>query len=333
MRTLVTGGAGYVGSHMAHFLVDAGHVVVAVDNLAAGVPELVPDDADFIEMDIRDTDRLQRVMEAAKVEAVFHFAASTVVPESVSRPLDYYANNVGGSLSLLRAVVGARLPLLIFSSTAAVYGVPADGSHVTETSPVAPVSPYGASKLVAERIIKDAAVAHGLRYGILRYFNVAGADPHGRTGQSTPQATHLIKVACEVATGRRDELTVFGTDYATPDGTGVRDYIHVWDLVELHQLVLDHLAAGAENLLINCGYGRGHSVAEVVRAVERVSGRPLPVRIGPRRPGDVGLVVASAERARQLLGWAPRYDDLDRIVRDALAWECRLSDVHHSATA
>jgi UDP-glucose 4-epimerase len=325
VRVLVTGGAGYIGSHMAHRLLDGGHSVVVVDNLATGIPDLVPGDADFFEMDVRDTERLQKVMESTGIEAVLHFAASTVVPESVARPLDYYANNVGASLSLLQAMAGADVGTLIFSSTAAVYGVPPDGNHVTEESPVDPVSPYGASKLMAERMIADAAAAHGLRYAILRYFNVAGADPAGRTGQSTPHATHLIKVACEVATGKRERLTVHGTDYPTSDGTGVRDYIHVWDLVRLHELSLDHLAAGRDSLLVNCGYSRGHSVNEVVRAVERASGTTLAVTTGPRRPGDVGVVVAAARRAREILGWRPQFEDIDQIVGHALRWERTLT--------
>jgi UDP-glucose 4-epimerase len=331
LRILVAGGAGYIGSHMAHHLIDSGHSVVVADNLSTGVRELVPHEADFVEVDLRDTDRLRKVMQTSRLDAVLHFAASTVVPESVAGPLDYYANNVGASLSLLQAMVGAGVPILIFSSTAAVYGIPPDGSHVTEDSPADPVSPYGASKLMAERIVKDAASAHGLRYGILRYFNVAGADPQGRTGQSTPHATHLIKVACEVATGRREHLTVFGTDYPTPDGTGVRDYIHVWDLVELHRLSLDHLAAGGDSLLVNCGYSRGHSVNEVVRAVERVSGKALAVTTGARRPGDVAVVVAAAERAREILGWTPQHEGIDQIVRDALAWERRFLAADDSA--
>lgn len=331
MHVLVTGGAGYIGSHMAYSLIAAGHSVVVADNLSTGVRELVPREAEFVEVDVCDTDRLRKMMQTSRVDAVFHFAASTVVPESVERPLDYYANNVGASLSLLQAMVEAGVPNLIFSSTAAVYGIPPDGRHVTEDSSVEPVSPYGASKLIAERVIKDAAAAHRFRYAILRYFNVAGADPEGRTGQSTPHATHLIKVACEVATGKRESLTVFGTDYETPDGTGVRDYIHVWDLVELHRLALDHLAAGGDSLVINCGYSRGHSVGEVVRAVERASGKSLTVTTGPRRPGDVAVVVAAAERAREILGWSPQHDDIDQIVRDALAWERRLAASNGSA--
>ncbi len=325
MRVLVTGGAGYIGSHMAHLLVGLGHSVVVADNLSTGTRTLVPNEAEFVELDVRETERLQDLLVRHRVEAVLHFAASTVVPESVAKPLEYYSNNVGASLSLLQAVVGANVPTLIFSSTAAVYGEPTDGHHVTEDSAVQPVSPYGASKAVVERMIVDAATAHGIRYAVLRYFNAAGADPSGRTGQSTPHATHLIKVACEVATGKRDSLTIFGTDYPTPDGTGIRDYIHVWDLVEIHRLALEHLANGGESLVANCGYGRGHSVAEVVRAVERAAGKPVAVTTGPRRPGDVAVVVAAADRARELLSWSPRHDDIDQIVGDAFEWERRLS--------
>jgi UDP-glucose 4-epimerase len=324
VRILVTGGAGYIGSHMAHHLIDDGHSVVVVDNLSTGVRELVPDEAEFHELDVRESVALEKLMASENVDGVLHFAASTVVPESVARPLDYYDNNIVGSLSLLQAMASANVSILVFSSTAAVYGMPSNSYRITEEASVEPVSPYGASKLVAERMITDAAAAHGLQFAILRYFNVAGADPQGRTGQSTPHATHLIKVACEAAIGKRDGLTVFGTDYPTRDGTCIRDYIHVWDLVRLHQLALDHLVDGRESLVVNCGYSRGHSVNEVVTAVERVAGTRVAVTPSARRPGDVAAVVAVADRAREILGWRPQYADLDQIVGHALAWERRL---------
>jgi UDP-glucose 4-epimerase len=323
MAVLVTGGAGYIGSHMTLALLERGEEVVVLDNLATGVRSLVPAAAHFVEGDVKDQALLRRIFQEHEVDAVLHFAGSTVVPESVARPLQYYANNTMASRDLIEACVGAGVKHFIFSSTAAVYG-PVDQALVAETAVKAPGSPYGRSKLMTEQMLQDAAGASDLRYVALRYFNVAGADPHGRTGQSTPRATHLIKCACQTALGQRPYLGVFGVDYDTPDGTGVRDYIHVSDLVAAHALALDHLRAGGESAVFNCGYGRGFSVRQVIAAVERASGVRLPVKALPRRPGDAPAVVADPARIKARLGWIPRHDDLDEIVRHALAWEQRL---------
>jgi UDP-glucose 4-epimerase len=254
---------------------------------------------------------------------VIHFAGSVVVPESVEKPLDYYANNTSASRSLIETCVRHRVPNFIFSSTAAVYGTP-PVIPVSEDSPTVAESPYGRSKLMTEWMLQDAAAAHGIKFGILRYFNVAGADPQGRTGQSTPRATHLIKRACEAATGKIPRLTIFGADYDTPDGTGVRDFIHVSDLVDIHKCVLDRLRGDGTSLLINCGYGRGFSVRQVVAAVEQAAGKSLAVEMAPRRPGDLASVVANTARLSKLLNWKPKHDDLNRIVETALNWERRL---------
>jgi UDP-glucose 4-epimerase len=323
MAILVTGGAGYIGSHMTLALLERGEEVVVLDNLATGVRSLVPPAARFVEGDVRDQALLRRLFQEHDVDAVLHFAGSTVVPDSVARPLAYYANNTMASRDLIEACVGAGVKHFIFSSTAAVYG-PGDDTLIAETAAKAPANPYGRSKLMTEQMLQDAAGASDLRYVALRYFNVAGADPEGRTGQSTPRATHLIKCACQAALGRRPYLGVFGTDYETPDGTGVRDYIHVADLVAAHALALDHLRAGGESAVFNCGYGRGFSVREVIAAVERAAGVRLPVKTLPRRPGDAAAVVADPARIKARLGWSPRHDDLDEIVRHALAWERRL---------
>jgi UDP-glucose 4-epimerase len=324
MTVLVTGGAGYIGSHMTLALLERGEDVVVLDNLSTGVRSLVPAAARFVEGDVKDQALLRRIFRDHDVDAVFHFAGSTVVPDSVARPLQYYANNTMASRDLIEACVGAGVKHFIFSSTAAVYG-PGDGALIAETAAKAPGSPYGRSKLMTEQMLQDAAGASDLRYVALRYFNVAGADPRGRTGQSTPRATHLIKCACQTALGQRAYLGVFGTDYETADGTGVRDYIHVADLVAAHALALDHLRAGGESAVFNCGYGRGFSVREVIAAVERASGVRLPVKILPRRPGDAAAVVADSSGIKARLGWIPRHDSLDEIVRHALAWEQRLA--------
>jgi UDP-glucose 4-epimerase len=303
-------------------LLESGEQVVVLDDLSTGIKDNLPAGSELVEGDVGDETLLSKLFQSHPFDAVIHFAGSVVVPESVAHPLEYYRNNTAAGRSLIAACVRHGVPNFLFSSTAAVYGSP-PVVPVPEDTQADPVSPYGRSKLMTEWILKDAAVAHGLRYGILRYFNVAGADPKGRTGQSTPRATHLIKRACEVAAGRSEKLTIYGSDYPTPDGTGVRDYIHVSDLVDIHERVLGKLRSERVPLLLNCGYGRGYSVREVVCAVERAAGHKLAVDMAPRRPGDLAIVVAQTERLTKLLGWRPRHADLDVIVQTALAWEMR----------
>ncbi|MBX6425208.1 MAG: UDP-glucose 4-epimerase GalE [Variibacter sp.] len=323
MTILVTGGAGYIGSHMVHELLDAGERVVVLDNLSTGRRQAVPAGVPLIVGDTGDEALLASLMRTWRPEAIIHFAASIVVPDSVRDPLGYYRNNTANSRALLAAAVDAKVHHFIFSSTAAVYGNPAQ-VPVDEDAPTQPLSPYGTSKLMTEMMLRDAAAAHGLGYVILRYFNVAGADPKGRAGQSTPGATHLVKVAVQAALGLRPHLEVYGTDYPTRDGTCVRDYIHVTDLVRAHSAALAHLRAGGGNATLNCGYGRGYSVLEVVEAVKRIAKKDFPVRLSARRPGDPAMIVADAGRIRRLLGWKPMLDELDAIVAHALAWERRL---------
>lgn len=320
---LVTGGAGYIGSHAVLALQDAGCRVVVLDNLSTGVQANLSPKAKFVEGDVADASLVSQVLGDHDVGAVMHFAASLIVPESVSQPLAYYRNNVAGSLCLIEACVGHGVAGFVFSSTAAVYGAP-ETNPVSEAAPVAPINPYGASKLMVERILRDTQTAHGLKVGILRYFNVAGADPDGRTGQSTQQATHLIKVAAETALGKRALIEIFGDDYPTADGTGVRDYIHVSDLVDAHICLLGRMLGGGEGGIYNCGYGTGFSVKQVIAAVEHVTGEPLPVKIAPRRAGDPPEIVADSTRFREEFAWKPNYDDLGLIVETALAWEKRL---------
>jgi len=324
MAVLVTGGAGYIGSHMVWELLDAGEDVAVLDRLSTGFEWAVAPEAKLYVGDISDQALVQQIIVENNVDAVIHFAGSIVVPESVADPLGYYDNNTVKTRALLEQVVRSGVPHFIFSSTAAVYGG-ATGEPVKEGAPLYPESPYGRSKLMTEWMLQDTAIAHPLRYTILRYFNVAGADPRGRTGQSTPGATHLIKVASETALRKRPSMNVFGTDYPTPDGTCVRDYIHVSDLAAAHRLALDRLRAGGGNLLANCGYGHGYSVLEVIDAVRRVHGENFDVRKVARRPGDPAAIVADSQLARQELLWAPAYDDLDQIVADALRWEASLS--------
>jgi UDP-glucose 4-epimerase len=326
MRALVTGGAGYIGSHTALELLDAGSDVIVVDDLSTGIASSVPSAAKFVQGDVADQALLRRLIAEHAVDAILHFAGSIVVPDSVADPLGYYLNNTVKSRALIETAVQTGVRYFIFSSTAAVYGMPGS-APVKEEAPLKPLSPYGSSKLMTEMMLKDAAAAHDLNYAVLRYFNVAGADPGGRSGQSTPRATHLIKVACEAALGKRSHLEVFGTDYETPDGTCVRDYIQVSDLARAHGAALAYLRAGGASEIFNCGYGRGFSVLEVVEAVRRLSGRAFDVRLGPRRPGDPAQIVAASDKIRKVLGWAPAYDDLDLIVRQALAWEARLGAV------
>ncbi|MFL6949378.1 MAG: UDP-glucose 4-epimerase GalE [Xanthobacteraceae bacterium] len=323
MTVLVTGGAGYIGSHMVHELVDRGEQVVVVDNFSTGFRWAVPPDVPLVEAETGDGDLMRSVMERHGVDAIIHFAASVVVPESVSQPLDYYRNNTANSRTLIAAAAAAGVRRFIFSSTAAVYGNPAQ-VPVPEDAPPAPMSPYGSSKLMTEIMLRDAGEAHDLRYVILRYFNVAGADPMLRTGQSTRGATHLIKVAVETALGVRPRIEVYGTDYPTPDGTCIRDYIHVTDLTRAHIDALRYLRADGASVTLNCGYGHGFSVLEVIETVKKVSGVDFSVQLGPRRPGDPARIVAACERARSLLGWQPQLDDLATIVGHALAWERKL---------
>jgi UDP-glucose 4-epimerase len=330
MSVLVTGGAGYIGSHMVLELVDRGESVVVLDDLSTGFDWAVARDAELVIGDVGDRVLLDRVMKSRAVDTVMHFAGSVVVPDSVADPLGYYLNNTVKSRELIAAAVTNGVKNFVFSSTSAVYGSPKT-IPVVEATPLDPMSPYGASKAMTERMLADAGFAYGLSTIALRYFNVAGADPKGRSGQSTRGATHILKVAIEAATGQRDHVAVFGTDYDTPDGTGVRDYIHVSDLVDAHRAALDHLRGGGESLVLNCGYGHGYSVLELLDAVQRVAGRPLDIRPRARRPGDVPAMVAAADEIRAKLGWTPRYDDLDTIVAHALAWEEQLIEKRKAA--
>jgi UDP-glucose 4-epimerase len=307
---------------MTYGLLDRGDAVVVLDNLTTGLRGLVAEQAKFVEGNAGDSALVKAVVAEHGIDAIIHFAGSIVVPESVAHPLAYYANNTVVARNLIEAAVESGVENFIFSSTAAVYGGES-GDPVTENQPADPMSPYGRSKLMTEWMLEDAAKAHGLRYVALRYFNVAGADGLGRTGQSSPRATHLIKRACQV--GRVDHLDVFGVDYPTPDGTGVRDYIHVSDLVAAHLLALDHLRKGGEATVMNAGYGHGASVREVISSVERVTSRKIAVHERPRRPGDPPSLVADASKLRGLLGWKPQHDNLDEIVRTAYAWERRLN--------
>lgn len=324
---LVTGGAGYIGSHAVLALKDAGWPVAVIDNLTTGFRFAVPDGVPFYEGDIEDAALLARIFAEQGTRAIMHFAGSIVVPESVDNPLKYYHNNTVKSRALIAAAVEAGVPHFIFSSTAATYGDP-EVSPVTEQSPRLPINPYGMSKLMTEHMLADTAKAHALNFCVLRYFNVAGADPQARSGQSTAGATHLIKVAVEAALGKRSHVSVFGTDYDTPDGTGVRDYIHVADLAAAHVLALEALIHEPErSLTMNCGYGRGFSVLEVLDAVDRVTGQRIDRKVEGRRAGDPASLVSDNSLIRSTLPWQPRFADLDLIVAHALAWERRLSEI------
>jgi UDP-glucose 4-epimerase len=324
MAVLVTGGAGFIGSHMVLALLDAGERVVVLDNLSTGFRWAIPPAATLVVGDVGDQDLVRTVIRKYGVKAIVHFAGSIVVPESVADPLGYYNNNTVKSRALMEAAVATGIRHFIFSSTAAVYGNPLE-NPVSETATPAPMSPYGWSKLMTEVMLADAARAHDFRYVALRYFNVAGADPKGRSGQSTPRATHLIKVACETALGQRTHMDVFGTDYPTHDGTCVRDYIHVSDLIRAHVAALDYLRSGGKSDIFNCGYSKGFSVLEVIDAVKRVSGVNFDLRLSPRRAGDPAAIVAGSQKIRDALSWQPRNDDLDEIVGHALAWEDQLA--------
>jgi UDP-glucose 4-epimerase len=328
---LVTGGAGYIGSHAVLALVDRGWPVCVIDNLTTGFRFAIPEGVPLYEGDIEDAGLLARILAEQKVGAVMHFAGSIIVPESVENPLKYYHNNTAKTRALIAAAVDAGVPHFIFSSTAATYGIP-EVSPVTEDSPKLPINPYGMSKLMTEFMLADTARAYAMNYCALRYFNVAGADPQARTGQSTAGATHLIKVAVEAALGKRDHVGVFGTDFATPDGTGVRDYIHVADLAEAHVLALEALIADpARSLTMNCGYGRGFSVLEVLDAVDRVTNRTIERRLQDRRAGDPDSLISDNSRIKGTLPWVPKYADLDTIVGHALAWERKLTEIRGEA--
>lgn len=322
---LVTGGAGYIGSHVVHALCDAGWPVAVVDDLSTGRRAAVPEAVPLIEGDIGDRALMDAALARHSPVAVMHFAGSIVVPESVSDPLRYYSNNTAASLALISACVAAGVDNFIFSSTAAVYGEP-ERSPVAEDAATRPINPYGSSKLCTEWILRDTSQATPLRYVALRYFNVAGADPEGRTGQSTEKATHLIKVACQAALGLRPDMQIFGDDYPTFDGTCVRDYIHVSDLADAHVKALDYLVAGGDSTVLNCGYGHGFSVRQVLETVRDVAEGELGWRISPRRAGDPPELVAASGRIREVLGWKPLYDDLRFIVETAMDWERQLRD-------
>jgi len=322
MSVLVTGGAGYIGSHMVLELLDAGETVVVIDNLSTGFRWAVPAAAKLIVADIAEPEVVSTAIREHGVTAIIHFAGSIVVPESVADPLGYYLNNTVKSRGLIAAAVAGGVRDFIFSSTAAVYGNP-QHNPVAETADLKPMSPYGASKLMTEMMLADTARAHNFRFVALRYFNVAGADPQGRSGQSTPKATHLIKVACETAVGKRRQMDVFGTDYPTADGTCVRDYIQVTDLAAAHLAALTYLRGGGASEIFNCGYSKGYSVHQVIAAVKRASGVDFDVVLSPRRAGDPAAIVAASGKIRDALGWRPRYDNLDEIVGQALDWERR----------
>jgi UDP-glucose 4-epimerase len=328
MTILVTGGAGYIGSHMVHALVEAGERVVVLDNLSTGFKWAIAAGVPLVVGETGDEALVSRLIAEHGVSAIIHFAASIVVPDSVSNPLGYYKNNTVNSRALIACAVNGGVRQFIFSSTAAVYGNPTR-VPIGEDDAVVPMSPYGSSKLMTEIMLRDAGIAHGLDYVILRYFNVAGADPKQRTGQSTKGATHLIKVAVETALGKRRKMDVFGTDYPTPDGTCIRDYIHVADLVRAHSDALAYLRAGGKPVTLNCGYGHGFSVLEVIDAVKHASGVDFRVDHAGPRPGDPALIVANSDRARALLGWQPQYDDLATIVTHALAWERKLGTLQN----
>jgi UDP-glucose 4-epimerase len=322
-KILVTGGAGYIGSHVVRQLGAAGGDVITLDNLCTGFEAAVTV-GELIVGDTGDAPLLEKIFATHDIDTVMHFAAHTIVPESVADPLKYYRNNTASSRTLLEAASNHGVKNIVFSSTAAVYGIP-DGGKASEDSPTQPINPYGTSKLMTEWMLRDLAVAGGPAYVALRYFNVAGCEPSGTIGQSTPKATLLVKVACEAATGRRPGVAIYGTDYPTPDGTGLRDYIHVEDLATAHLDALTYLRKGGEPAVLNCGYGHGYSVREVLAAVAKANGEPLTINEEPRRAGDPPELIAVAERVREVLGWTPRFDDLDTIVRTSLEWERKIA--------
>jgi len=328
MTVLVTGGAGYIGSHMVRALAEAGESVVVIDNLSTGFSAFLPEAIPLFIGDAGDENLVEGVIAQHQVESIIHFAGSVVVPDSMRDPLGYYRNNTMTTRSLLNAAVRTGVSRFIFSSTAAVYGNP-DQVPVPEHAPTRPLSPYGSSKLMTEIMLHDTVSAHGMGYVVLRYFNVAGADPQARMGLATIGATHLLKVAVEAATGQRAKIDVFGTDYPTPDGSCIRDYIHVTDLAQAHRAALSYLRSGGQSVTLNCGYGRGYSVLETIEAVRRISGRNFAVQYAPRRAGDIMTMVADTSRIRSMLDWTPQHDDLETIARHALAWEEKLSQERH----
>jgi UDP-glucose 4-epimerase len=327
LNVLVTGGAGYIGSHAVLALLDAGYRAVVIDNLVTGFRWAIADDAAFYQGDISDDALIQKIISEQRIDAIMHFAGSVVVPESVENPLKYYDNNTARSRSLIESAVSGGVRHMIFSSTAATYGIP-ESSPVREDMPTVPINPYGTSKLMTEMMLRDVAAAHDFNYCALRYFNVAGADPLCRTGQSTVGATHLLKIAVEAALGKRASVSVFGTDYATQDGTGVRDYIHVSDLAAAHVIALEALVADpARSHTLNCGYGHGYSVMQVLDAVDRVTNKKLDRKMEGRRAGDPDALISDNRAIKEHFDWEPQYDDLDQIVQHALAWERRLTDM------
>jgi UDP-glucose 4-epimerase len=330
VKILVTGGAGYIGSHTAFRLIEAGHQVVILDNLYSGSQSAVHESAKFVQGSIADSPLVTKIIKDHSIEAIVHFAAHIEVPESVSDPLKYYSNNTAGSLALIKAAFDCGVRKMIFSSTAAIYGN-TETPLVSETAEIAPINPYGLSKWMTEQILRDLAATSQFKYVALRYFNVAGARADGKIGQSTPRATHLIKTAVEAATGKRSKMFIYGTDYPTPDGTGVRDYIYVEDLAQAHILALNHLEQGGESDVFNCGYGKGFSVRQVIDMVKKVSQVDFQVEEGPRRLGDSAMVVADSTKIRKKLAWAPEGDDLELICRTALNWEKKLTESRKSS--
>lgn len=328
MTVLVTGGAGYIGSHMVHALVEAGESVIVIDNLSTGFSAYLPEGVPLFIGDAADENLVEGVINAHGIDAIIHFAGSVVVPDSMRDPLAYYRNNTMTTRNLLNAAVKCGVTRFIFSSTAAVYGNP-DSTPVAEDAATRPLSPYGSSKLMTEVMLHDIAPAYGMDFVVLRYFNVAGADPLCRTGLATMGATHLLKIAVEAATGQRSKIDVFGTDYPTPDGSCIRDFIHVSDLVQAHRAALSYLREGGSSTTLNCGYGRGYSVLETIEAVRRASGRQFAVQYAPRRDGDIMTMIADTSRIRATLDWQPHYDDLEIIAKHALAWEEKLARERH----
>ena len=322
-KILVTGGAGYIGSHVVRQLGKAGERVITLDNLSTGFEAAVTA-GELVIGDTGDAELLEKIFSSNDIDTVMHFAAHTIVPESVADPLKYYRNNTASSRTLLEAAARHGVRDIVFSSTAAVYGIPEDGK-ASEDSPTQPINPYGTSKLMTEWMLRDLAAAGGPGYVALRYFNVAGCEPSGTIGQSTPKATLLVKVACEAATGKRPGVAIYGTDYPTPDGTGLRDYIHVEDLATAHLDALTYLRNGGASTILNCGYGHGYSVREVLAAVATANGEALNINEEPRRAGDPPELIAVAERVREVLGWTPKFDDLDTIVRTSLEWERKIA--------